>query len=549
MSMYRRRLMIANALKKSSGINYPGLIAAWSAKGKTNDDEDRAILKDLTGNGHDITLNGFAFSEMSGYGGYNLNFKNYNKANSIVNSIIESNRIILNPEDSDLYYVHIIYGTTEINSFTCSIKGIQEKGVLVYEYANSTKNKRDTVLIDSDGIYTIPKSDKVTNTYQVGFRIKKKFINQIVIELLPEYPDALVLDGVDDYGQSIDRIKALTKYTIILKRKIIKATNGGCVLYKGDLRYDDSTENFGVGFTDNKYWYYYSGLLGNNKIIPYQEDIIYAKEKSYNGQQMNSNLNNVADNPIVISTVNKTGFVNMAFYSAYLFDRSLDEQEIKEFIRKYIDPDYYLPSEVVTPDCYYDFSLGSNDDENRETIKDQSGNGNDAKAYNFAWNEEGSGYKDGALQLDGTDDYIALEAFDSGFKTMFMVCNPFISGIILYDQRKNGADFKFAIYNGEGSKLAYKQRNDGETYINGVLNTTIRTSNLINKKHLITIKNNSISLSQKPIIGSNYNNTQYFANMAIYKFLGFKEELTEEQIQAIIKKYNLLDGVDEIEVS
>lgn len=56
MSMYRRRLMIANALKKSSGINYPGLIAAWSAKGKTNDDEDRAILKDLTGNGHVLLL-------------------------------------------------------------------------------------------------------------------------------------------------------------------------------------------------------------------------------------------------------------------------------------------------------------------------------------------------------------------------------------------------------------------------------------------------------------------------------------------------------------
>lgn len=35
---------------------------------------------------------------------------------------------------------------------------------------------------------------------------------------------------------------------------------------------------------------------------------------------------------------------------------------------------------VPTPDCYYDFSKGSNDDENRETIKDYSGNGNDAVA-------------------------------------------------------------------------------------------------------------------------------------------------------------------------
>ena len=70
MSMYRRRLLMYQALMNKSGnIVYPGLIAAWSAKGKTNDDADKAILKDLTGNGHDITLNGFAFSGMSGYGG------------------------------------------------------------------------------------------------------------------------------------------------------------------------------------------------------------------------------------------------------------------------------------------------------------------------------------------------------------------------------------------------------------------------------------------------------------------------------------------------
>lgn len=40
-----------------------------------------------------------------------------------------------------------------------------------------------------------------------------------------------------------------------------------------------------------------------------------------------------------------------------------------------------------------------------------------------------------------------------------------------------------------------------------------------------------------------------YCNMTLYKFLGFKEALTEEQMQAVIKKYNLLDGVDEIEVS
>ena len=63
-----RRRYLRNRAR--GNIIYPGLIAAWSAKGKSNDDKDRATLKDLTGNGHDITLNGFAFSGMSGYGGY-----------------------------------------------------------------------------------------------------------------------------------------------------------------------------------------------------------------------------------------------------------------------------------------------------------------------------------------------------------------------------------------------------------------------------------------------------------------------------------------------
>lgn len=40
-------------------------ISTW---GKTNDDPDRAILKDLSGNGNDMRLLNFGFAEGSGYG-------------------------------------------------------------------------------------------------------------------------------------------------------------------------------------------------------------------------------------------------------------------------------------------------------------------------------------------------------------------------------------------------------------------------------------------------------------------------------------------------
>lgn len=646
--------MIANALKKSSGINYPGLIAAWSAKGKTNDDEDRAILKDLTGNGHDITLNGFAFSEMSGYGGYSTDFNKWyfwNGNSPLYETEYTFKTITCNIGGGSDYALYNSISRISRN-LKLKITGFTENNAYLFIGTGDSGFKCE----DGDGEYIFDVNEYKTlypNNRDIGFKVISKengifypIKKRVTIEIVPEYPDALVFDGVDDYGIN-GNMPILTDYTFIAKRG--KNHKQSCLFTKG---YGTTANAFifeGVSFVSNTYNF---GQANNVNILK-DSDISWQTKNYYNEQPIlfGSRLD-VKGGILGRISLEDSRHFKGAFYSAYLFDRSLDEQEIKEFIRKYIDSEYLLPSEIPTPDCYYDFSLGSNDDENRETIKDQSGNGNDAKAHNIAWagmsgyggyilfnnvvstdnvniyngkliiknvpgesnlryvettdgtrivlhitgipqgakviarslkgnhfetSEDGTYIIEntgtvvgiavldftgecnieiteepqypGALVLDGVDDCIALEAFNSGFKTMFMVCNPFISGVILYDQRKNGVDFKFAIYNGDGSKLAYKQRNDGETYINGVLNTTIKTDNLINKKHLITIKNNSISLSQKPIIGSNYNNTQYFANMAIYKFLGFKEELTEEQIQAIIKKYNLLYGVDEIEVS
>ena len=133
------------------------------------------------------------------------------------------------------------------------------------------------------------------------------------------------------------------------------------------------------------------------------------------------------------------------------------------------------------------------------------------------------------------------------FKTMFMVCTNLNTNIkYMYDQRENGQGNNFALFLNQSS-IAYNGLNTNGTYINNVLNTKVKVSDLINKKHLINVVTSSI-LTVIPIIGCNVLKGSY-SNIAIYKFLGFKDELTEKQIQAIIKKYNLLDGVDEIEIS
>lgn len=654
MSMFRRRLLIYQALMNKSGnIVYPGLIAAWSAKGKTNNDEDKAILKDLTGNGHDINLNGFAFSEMSGYGGYNVKHNFTYTSNNRCDKIerlgykltfinIKENLNLLFAFPNEMY-----------SSIGCKIKvyvkGIPNGGELFFGdnkwiHANKDGIYEGNVVANNNGNVTIASLNCIGST--------------ISVEFLPEYPDALVFDGVDDYGIN-ENVPILTDFTVIAKREIFGNIAYSCAIskYKGDK---NGAFNFDMPN--------YNGL---NSAFSYghQNYVEFPKNKISWMTPLNYNQQIIKKGPNVDGTNLSIGvlrgnkyFLKFAFYSAYLFDRSLDEQEIKAFIRKYIDPEYLLPSEILTPDCYYDFSKGSNDDVNRNTIKDYSGNGNDAVAHNFAWRGmsgyggyncyfssnsgvnryEGSFTNDkvhitkiidevnknliniyiinnfnikisgitgnnlvrigppnvatlslsngthkidsslfpkgynysigilgdigecditiefipeypGALVFDGTDDYVSLDAFDSGFKTMFMKFKPINTiNAGYYDQIKKGESKYYFSVSGSSSDIAFSYRNtNGKTYINGILNTSILSKDVVNKTVCIGIVNENVTADNTtiPKIGDGTHFTPWFANMALYKFLGFKEALTEEQIQTVIKKYNLLDGVDEIEVN
>lgn len=133
---------------------------------------------------------------------------------------------------------------------------------------------------------------------------------------------------------------------------------------------------------------------------------------------------------------------------------------------------------------------------------------------------------------------------------MFCVVKPLNNNKTIFEQR--GANDQFIITQ-QPDTIAYPQYFTPAftTYINGILNTTITTTQLQNKKHLITVIPHTVVESNDnyaifAVLSAFMNN---FNNMYLYKFIGFKEKLTEEQIQYVIKKYNLLDGVDKIQVS
>lgn len=109
---------------------------------------------------------------------------------------------------------------------------------------------------------------------------------------------------------------------------------------------------------------------------------------------------------------------------------------------------------------------------------------------------------------------------------------------MMYDQRINTGVFNFGIYN-EGVTFAYYSRNNGVTYINGKINSAnITTDKLINKRSIVTVINALESNCKTIAIASTAFQT-FYCNMALYKLIGFYDELTPLQIEKVINDYKL----------
>lgn len=92
---------------------YPWLFPdqAWTVTGKTNEDEDRATIANITGNGNDLVLSNFGFAEGSGYGLYKTPFELYPSVQhsskyslSFSKFALGDHNLIIAPKQNDLSY-------------------------------------------------------------------------------------------------------------------------------------------------------------------------------------------------------------------------------------------------------------------------------------------------------------------------------------------------------------------------------------------------------------------------------------------------------------
>lgn len=173
-------------------------------------------------------------------------------------------------------------------------------------------------------------------------------------------------------------------------------------------------------------------------------------------------------------------------------------------------------------------------------IPDISGHGNHGVIHNSAY-AEGSGVnEDDSYQFDGVDDFVSIPTTVGGKQVLMKVnWQSEVGGVTLYDQRLNLSDYEFAIYNGnrdldDNPVMAYQGRNNGQTYIDGILNSNIKASELKAITHNITITN-ELSLGTNntyPVIGSTRSNT-HFAQMSLYDFMLFDDISTDDKIKEL----------------
>lgn len=141
---------------------------------------------------------------------------------------------------------------------------------------------------------------------------------------------------------------------------------------------------------------------------------------------------------------------------------------------------------------------------------------------------------EGAFCLDGVDDCIDIPTTLGG-KQVLMKTIWQIENSILYDQRKDSEE-EFAIYSGDNNTSfpAYSIRNNGKTYIDGILNHYVQAAQLNNVCHNITITNELLNEPNpaNPRLGANLSNNHY-AKMALYDFMLFDEISTDEKIREL----------------
>lgn len=161
---------------------------------KTNNDSDRAIVKNLVDASNPFIISNAAFKLNSGFGKYSADFESFDWAVNISQKQHNKATISLNGRLCN-------HAAIEVDEMKVNIIGNVTE--LIYWYiANPDDTTRSEIRLTS-GINTLPKSYAKDDgqTYNIGFAYISGD-SEITIEQIPSFEGAFVTDGIDDLIKS-----------------------------------------------------------------------------------------------------------------------------------------------------------------------------------------------------------------------------------------------------------------------------------------------------------------------------------------------------------
>lgn len=153
-------------------------------------------LQDFSGNNRPLKLNNFLFAGMSGVGGYDI--ASTNILPDRANVTVTDNRII-----------HITKKLSTTDNMV-NIVPANSNPTHKFKITGLSDGRQVSLVNRNGGFYTFDNGEhEVTLTYPEGTTSLYNAIGvtgsagdmDVTIEFIPRYPNALVTDGVDDYGQ------------------------------------------------------------------------------------------------------------------------------------------------------------------------------------------------------------------------------------------------------------------------------------------------------------------------------------------------------------
>lgn len=303
---------------------YPWLFfdQAWTVTGKTNEDEDRATIANITGNGNNLVLSNSGFAEGSGYGLYAENYAGGRWVQSTDRADLTWTSYSVNITSVKVASTQLYYQSYPeqpsfiVPSYKIKVYGLKDGQTLSYRQA--TSEGQQLYKISEDGTYTLPSFPFKANGDWYGFTLNKVQEScDITIEQIPEYEGYLVTDGVDD---------KITSSTF-------EMGNDWTVIGDWELINTGKNDNAGIVKFDSIVIYNYNSMLiniknGRNILIPDQNTVnaicsdgrIYSKDwkESIYNEETESTSKNFLTIGYSGNVYTKIAFKNLAIYPTVL---------------------------------------------------------------------------------------------------------------------------------------------------------------------------------------------------------------------------------------